>query len=427
MSQAIYSPDNRGHFGLAFDAYAHFTSPIRRYPDLLVHRGIKQMLQHKKPSTDEAALVRAGEHCSMTERRADDATNEVNDWLKCEFMMDKVGQEFAGVISGAMSFGVFVELADIYVEGLVHISTLPDDYYQFDPVKHVLLGERSGKRYTMGDPIKIRVARWIWISAKSILSAEGARERALRRRRRKGMIMPRLKIAVRKRSQSGKRKANKIPVTVYASNKQYVFGLHAGKPCIRQPGVGSLCVLQDRKDKKLEALLDLAKSLGIPVDPASRQELDRMSDEANHQGVIAFCNKMRTYADGDLKQLLSNIDVPFLLILDGVQDPHNLGACFRSADAAGVHAIIAPKDKAVGITPVVSKVACGAAETMPFFQVTNLARTMEQLKEAGVWLYGADADATQTLYEAKLSGPLGMVLGAEGSGMRRLTRELYVY
>lgn len=159
MSQAVYSPDNRGHFGLAYEAYAHFTSPIRRYPDLLVHRGIKQILTHKKPSTDEAALVRAGEHCSMTERRADDATNEVTDWLKCEFMMDKVGQEFDGVVSGAMSFGVFVELADIYVEGLVHISTLPDDYYQFDPVKHVLSGERAGRRFAMGDPIKIRVAR----------------------------------------------------------------------------------------------------------------------------------------------------------------------------------------------------------------------------------------------------------------------------
>jgi 23S rRNA (guanosine2251-2'-O)-methyltransferase len=114
---------------------------------------------------------------------------------------------------------------------------------------------------------------------------------------------------------------------------------------------------------------------------------------------------------------------PFLLILDGVQDPHNLGACFRSADAAGVHAIIAPKDKAVGITPVVSKVACGAAETVPFIQVTNLARTMEMLKEQGVWLYGAAGEAEQTVYQTKLTGAIGIVMGAEGDGMRRLTRE----
>lgn len=159
MSQAIYSPENKGHFGLAFDAYAHFTSPIRRYPDLLVHRGIKHLLKHKSAESDAMALARAGEHCSMTERRADDATNEVSDWLKCEFMMDKVGQEFPGIISGVTNFGVFVELVDIYVEGLVHISTLPGDYYQFDPIKHMLQGERTHRRFRLGDPIKIRVAR----------------------------------------------------------------------------------------------------------------------------------------------------------------------------------------------------------------------------------------------------------------------------
>lgn len=159
MSQAVYSPDNKGHFGLAYDAYAHFTSPIRRYPDLLVHRAIKQILVHKQPSNDESALLRAGEHCSMTERRADDATSEVTDWLKCEFMMDKVGKEFDGVISGVTGFGIFVELADIYVEGLAHISTLPEDYYQFDPIKHALQGERSGRQFRLGDPVKIQVAR----------------------------------------------------------------------------------------------------------------------------------------------------------------------------------------------------------------------------------------------------------------------------
>jgi ribonuclease R len=159
MSQAIYSPENKGHFGLAYEAYTHFTSPIRRYPDLLVHRAIRHYLRHKEPQVDNGVLSRAGEHCSMTERRADDATGEVKDWLKCEFMMDKVGQEFAGVISGVTGFGIFVELADIYVEGLVHISTLPDDYYQFDPIQHVLRGERTGRSFRLGDTVKIRVAR----------------------------------------------------------------------------------------------------------------------------------------------------------------------------------------------------------------------------------------------------------------------------
>lgn len=158
MSQAIYSPDNRGHFGLAYDAYAHFTSPIRRYPDLLVHRGIKQILQKKNLISDDK-LVIAGEHCSMTERRADDATNEVKDWLKCEFMMDKVGLDFKGTISGVTNFGLFVELEEIYVEGLIHITNLPDDYYKFDPIKHTLSGERRHRQFRLGNPIKVKVAR----------------------------------------------------------------------------------------------------------------------------------------------------------------------------------------------------------------------------------------------------------------------------
>lgn len=159
MSQAVYSPDNKGHFGLAYDAYAHYTSPIRRYPDLLVHRAIKQILHRQKIIPDFSTFVRAGEHCSMTERRADDATDEVTDWLKCEFMLDKVGLEFQGVISGVTNFGIFVELIEIYVEGLAHISTLPSDYYQFDPLKHSLYGSRSGVRYRLGDKVKVRVAR----------------------------------------------------------------------------------------------------------------------------------------------------------------------------------------------------------------------------------------------------------------------------
>jgi len=177
MSQAIYSPDNKGHFGLAFEAYAHFTSPIRRYPDLLVHRGLKQLIKKNKPHIEELALQKAGEHCSMTERRADDATNAATDWLKCEFMMDKVGKEFAGVISGVTGFGIFVELAEIYVEGLVHISTLPDDYYQFDAIKHMMQGERTGRRFRLGDPIKILVAR-VDLDQREIdfVLAEGARQ-----------------------------------------------------------------------------------------------------------------------------------------------------------------------------------------------------------------------------------------------------------
>jgi ribonuclease R len=160
LSQAVYSPENKGHFGLAFDAYAHFTSPIRRYPDLLVHRGIRKILRNEnKPGDLHPQFIKFGEHCSMTERRADDATREAVDWLKCEYMLDKVGEEFSGVISSVTSFGLFVELRDIYVEGLIHISMLRNDYYQFDSIQHALSGERTGKRYRLGDALKVKVVK----------------------------------------------------------------------------------------------------------------------------------------------------------------------------------------------------------------------------------------------------------------------------
>lgn len=162
MSQAVYSPELKGHFGLALDAYAHFTSPIRRYPDLLVHRAIRHCLQGKPVESffyGVPDMVVLGEQCSAHERRADDATRDVVGWLKCEYMMDKVGEEFPGIISAVTSFGFFVELADIYVEGLVHISNLAQDYFHFDATSHQLRGERTGINYRLGDSLKVRVTR----------------------------------------------------------------------------------------------------------------------------------------------------------------------------------------------------------------------------------------------------------------------------
>ncbi len=162
MSQAVYSPELKGHFGLALDAYAHFTSPIRRYPDLLVHRAIRHCLQGKSPETFVYGfpdMITLGEHCSANERRADDATRDVVSWLKCEYMMDKIGDVFPGIISAVTSFGFFVELADIYVEGLVHISNLGQDYYHFDPTSHQLKGERTGEKFRIGDNVMVKVAR----------------------------------------------------------------------------------------------------------------------------------------------------------------------------------------------------------------------------------------------------------------------------
>ncbi|MBB5322708.1 ribonuclease R [Marinobacter oulmenensis] len=176
LSQAVYSPEEHGHFGLGFASYAHFTSPIRRYPDLIVHRAIKSRIHDKKvkkdvvtPSVtdselanypyDYARMEQLGEHCSMTERRADDATRDVNAWLKCEFLKDRVGEEFNGVIAAVVPFGFFVELSGLFIEGLVHVSTLNGDYFHHDAVKHRLIGERTAVSFRLGDEVRVRVVR----------------------------------------------------------------------------------------------------------------------------------------------------------------------------------------------------------------------------------------------------------------------------
>ncbi|MFA6038621.1 MAG: RNB domain-containing ribonuclease, partial [Legionellales bacterium] len=161
LRQAIYTPENIGHFGLAYKSYAHFTSPIRRYPDLINHRAIRWILQRGAINEfiyDNKDMHNFGEHCSMTERRADKAVNGVINWLKCRFMEDKLGKTFNGVITNVTNFGVFVELKDIYVEGLLHITSLHNDYYRFDPISYSLRGKRSGISYNLGDPIKVLVA-----------------------------------------------------------------------------------------------------------------------------------------------------------------------------------------------------------------------------------------------------------------------------
>lgn len=204
-----------------------------------------------------------------------------------------------------------------------------------------------------------------------------------------------------------------------------VFGIHSVEALLQKhpDRVSRLCVLHARDDKKIQAIVESAKSQRIKVESLSRGELDRMADGENHQGVIAICHAAKTYFEEDLDKILDEVKKPFLLILDGVQDPHNLGACLRSADAAGVHAVIAPKDKAVGITPTVSKVASGAAESVPFIQVTNLARTMKYLQERGIWIFGAAGEGDKNLFEVDLSGSVAIAMGAEGTGLRRLTRD----
>jgi ribonuclease R len=176
LRQAVYSPDNVGHFGLAYDAYTHFTSPIRRYPDLLTHRAIKAILQKKTYDAKEPWDM-LGQHCSMTERRADDATRDVVAWLKCYYMKDRIGETFAGTISSVTSFGIFVALDDVYVEGLVHISDLGQDYFKFDQERHQIVGERTRRKFQLADRVTIKVVR-VDIETSKIdftLAAEGVK------------------------------------------------------------------------------------------------------------------------------------------------------------------------------------------------------------------------------------------------------------
>ncbi len=208
-----------------------------------------------------------------------------------------------------------------------------------------------------------------------------------------------------------------------------VYGIHAVNALLKnsRDNILELYVLRGRHDKRLHNLLSRCK--GIPQSQKNRNELNDIAASEQHQGIIALIRaegdmKANLIAENDIENTLSALErAPLILILDGVTDPHNFGACLRSADAAGVDLVITPKDKSVGLTPVVRKVACGAAEVIPLCQVTNLARTIELLQKNDVWIYGAAGEAEESLYDHKLTGGCAIVMGAEGPGMRRLTKE----
>lgn len=205
-----------------------------------------------------------------------------------------------------------------------------------------------------------------------------------------------------------------------------IYGIHAVQTALKKypERILEIWALQERNNSRLQEIIQLARQFSIKVQISNRDELNRLTGEVVHQGIVARI-KTKEYHESDLLDLLEGLtEPPFILILDGVQDPHNLGACLRTANAAGVHAVIAPKDKAASLTPVVRKVACGAAELTPFVAVTNLARTITQLKERGIWIYGTAESGSEVLYKASLKGPIAWVMGAEGEGLRRLTMEL---
>ncbi len=209
---------------------------------------------------------------------------------------------------------------------------------------------------------------------------------------------------------------------------QIIYGLHAVQSVLKHQSTSVKVLYFDkrRQDQRLNRLLELAERQAINCQPTAKNRLDTMADGERHQGVVVEVSD--TSQHPSLESLLDQLDQqseqpPLLLILDGVTDPHNLGACLRTADAAGVNAVIYPKDKSAGLNPTVRKVACGAAEVMPTYAVTNLARTLDMLKQRGIWIVGAAGEAEHDIYDMDLKGPMALVMGAEGDGLRRLTRE----
>ncbi|MCO7226454.1 23S rRNA (guanosine(2251)-2'-O)-methyltransferase RlmB [Pleionea sp. CnH1-48] len=210
------------------------------------------------------------------------------------------------------------------------------------------------------------------------------------------------------------------------SEKQ-VCGIHAVELLLKKSSdqVVKIYMQANRQDQRSQNVMQLAKKHQIPVVRWAKEKLDKMLPEDVHQGVIAdVAGGATVQSENSLYELVEKLqEKTFLLILDGVTDPHNLGACLRTADAAGIHGVVVPKDKSVGLNATVRKVACGAAETVPFFAVTNLVRCLKQLQDLGVWIIGTAGEAEQNTFEAKFTGPMALIMGAEDKGMRRLTRE----
>ncbi|MCK5120662.1 MAG: 23S rRNA (guanosine(2251)-2'-O)-methyltransferase RlmB [Methylococcales bacterium] len=209
-------------------------------------------------------------------------------------------------------------------------------------------------------------------------------------------------------------------------NLTKIFGIHAAQAALDYSAdkINKIWVDEQRQDKRLAELTSQMRRLGIALEKSDRKRLDKMTDGKNHQGIVLEVEIPSVHSEEELKHAVKTMSqVPLFLVLDQVQDPHNLGACLRTADAAGAHGIIITKDNSASITPTVCKVACGAVETVPVYQVTNLARALRWLKEQNIWVMGTSGDTEQSVFSADLTIPLALVMGTEGTGMRRLTQE----
>ena len=214
----------------------------------------------------------------------------------------------------------------------------------------------------------------------------------------------------------------------HQSQHDWIWGWHSVQAALAERRVHEIICSKERDDARSQTILVEAQAQALPISRLTRQELDVRYPDVRHQGIVVRIQVKAALNENQLWELLDQLSVPpLLLILDGVTDPHNLGACLRSAEAAGVHAVIVPNDKSAGLNATSRKVSAGAAERVPFVQVVNLARVLEELKQRGVWLAGLAGEGAQSLYQTDLKGALAVVMGAEGAGLRRLTRELCDY
>ena len=406
MPQAVYQPENIGHFGLALPEYAHFTSPIRRYPDLMVHRGIRHILRGGTAESfpwSPAAVAALGQQCSFKERRADEATRDALSWLKCEYMSDKLGEEFDALVTSVVDFGLFVQVKGVQVDGLVHVSALGADYFSRDSSGFRMVGARSGRVFRLGDHLRVRLINVIIDERKIDFELAEQRRRARD---------PRAVATAQRPSMS--------ETTV-------VFGLHSVRALLQQrPERASLLVLQKGREDARSAELAAAGASGGRKDGMARRPR-----AGSARGQRASSGRVPADSRASVRWAKAR------WMSCSIARPHRrCSSCWMAcrirttsapvcarADAAGANAVIVPRDRAAGLTPTVRKVASGAAETLPLIQVVNLARTLRWLKEREIWVVGADDQAPKSVFEAKLTGPLALVLGAEGAGLRRLTRE----
>jgi 23S rRNA (guanosine2251-2'-O)-methyltransferase len=458
QSLAVYAPDNIGHFGLALEAYAHFTSPIRRYPDLLVHRAIKHALAGGKPdkytySPHEMAALSL--QCSERARRADEAEREVDERYRAAWMEKHVGKEVRRHHQRRDQLRPVRGAGRIQGQRLVHVTQLPRDYLPLRSVRKTLTGERRGHEYRLGDRVRIVVL-------KASVEDRKIDFRLVERRRRRCstdadagtrqaeeaheaevLIFYFLPCECRGGLGWGclcwidlKAPPPNLPLhsqgeelrqnSAMSKQAQWIVGLNAVASALEHDAehVREVLLEAGGKNPRIAEIEQEARRKEIDVRRVAQNALDGVAGGVRHQGAAARYAAAKTWDEHELVGLVEAAGGKALvLVLDGVQDPHNLGACLRSAAAAGATAVVFPKDKAVQVNATVRKTSAGAADTLPIFSVTNLSRTLRDLQKAGVWIYGFAGEATASFYALDLKGNVALVLGSEGDGLRRLTRE----